>query len=253
MLRTVSVDASTDPFQTKRDDIIRVYKNLVQASQEYLYLENQYFRDQTLADQIAARAKANSKLIGIFVVVRSAADDDKDNEVTRHGNYLQNLFFRKISAAFGSRCGIYTMIRRAVHSKLMIVDDRAILGGSANGNARSFVLDSELNLSIRSEPLAKAFKERLWAHNLGLTIAQVAGFSDPIAEWNKIAIKNEPFVSTPTGLDLDSMSGEGLLKFDFNLNKGKKSLLVPDEFAYMDFNNDISPNGEGALPRSVSV
>jgi hypothetical protein len=49
------------------------------------------------------------------------------------------------------------------------------------------------------------------------------------------------------------MSGEGLLKFDFNLNKGKKSLLVPDEFAYMDFNNDISPNGEGALPRSVSV
>jgi len=49
--------------------------------------------------------------------------------------------------------------------------------GSANANARSFELDSELNVSIADAALVAGFRQRLWAYNLGVPEATVGGWN----------------------------------------------------------------------------
>lgn len=205
------------------------------------FVENQYFRDQKVADAVVGRAKANAKLIIVLVVVNNAAADDGDNSVTKHGDFLQHLFFKKVSDAFGARCGFFTMTNRAVHSKLMISDDQFIVGGSANCNARSFALDSEPNISVDDKPLTLAFRKRLWAHNLGQSEAAVADASKMISLFQAAVATNAP-------LDLPAMVGEGIADYDFKKNLGTKSSLISDEFAYMDFDDRMKRRGEGLRP-----
>lgn len=73
-----------------------------------------------------------------------------------------------------------------VHSKLMVVDDRLLIVGSANTNNRSMVLDTELCLAIeappaeadtQAQPVRRAIagiRRRLLAEHLGCTPEEVA-------------------------------------------------------------------------------
>ena len=238
MLRTISIDGGSAILDNKSDDIIKGYKRIISLSKEYLYMENQYFRDQELANALVAKAKADSKIKIILVVVANAAADDGKNAITLHGDALQHLFFTKVENAFKSRFRLYTMVERAVHSKLFIADDRWINGGSANANTRSFKLDSELNIAIDDKALTKSFKERLWAHNLGTTSAKVASFTDIHKEWDDVAKKNE------AESDFTKHQGEGIIPFDYKTRKGSRNLLIPDYLAYMDFDDIEDGRGE---------
>jgi phosphatidylserine/phosphatidylglycerophosphate/cardiolipin synthase-like enzyme len=240
MIRTVSVDSRSGPFETKRDDHLLAYRNIVNASATLLHFENQYFRDQALADALVARAKASTQLKAIFVVVGSAGDDDGDNKVTKHGNYLQHLFFKKVLDAFGARARVYTMQGRAVHAKFVVGDDRWMIISSANANSRSFRLDSEVGVLIDSADISGAFRKRLWAHDLGKTEAEITATADVLAEWDKVAAANAPLTSKP-----NDMAGEGILAYDNEKTKGEKSSLVKDEIAYMDWENRPHDMGEG--------
>jgi hypothetical protein len=92
--------------------------------------------------------------------------------------------------------------------------------------------------------LVGGFRKRLWAHNLGTTVAAVSGFSDILSEWDKVAKANQALIGKP-----EDMAGEGVLTFDFEVAKGEKSLLIPDELAYMDFDNHKPPEGEIVVVR----
>src|SRR5262249_39784571 len=159
----VSSDATLSAFSTNRDDIRIAYRNIINCASSFLYLENQYFRDLALADEIAARGRAVSGLRAIFVVLADAAADDGANPLTSHGAHLQHEFFQRVTAAMGSRAAVYTMFHRSVHSKLILGDDRLMSIGSANANVRSFELDSELNLTIDEREWTRAARLRLWA------------------------------------------------------------------------------------------
>jgi len=234
MLRTVSSDGLVETFSNDRHDIEQVYRNTVQLAGDFLYFENQYFRAVELADWIVERAQAQPSLRALFVVVASAAEDDHDNDVTRHGNWLQHEFFRKVFAALGDRARAYTMAARAVHSKMVIADDHLMVVGSANANMRSFQLDTELDVAVDDAVLVRDFRRRLWAHNLGISSAVVAGWSsgDFFAQWDAIADANAT-------LDVGTAQGEFVVPFDWDHLKGKKSALIPDELA----NLDLAPEG----------
>ncbi len=233
MTRTISTDSVIGPYATARDDTFRAYKGMVACARRFIYMENQYFRSLELADRLVARAKIDPDLILIIVVVQSAAADDGANALTRHGNYLQYEFFRRVKAAFGNRMRDYTMFRRAVHSKFMLVDDDWMTIGSANANKRSFALDSEVGLSIRDSALTRDFRVRLWAHNLGQDSSTVSGWkaADFPARWDAAAAHNKALESTP-----EKMRGEGIIPFDFESRaKGQRHSLLGDELAELDF------------------
>jgi phosphatidylserine/phosphatidylglycerophosphate/cardiolipin synthase-like enzyme len=234
MLRTVSSDAWFSPYSTEREDIRQVYGNIVAAAREYLYLENQYFRSLGLADSLARAAAANPRLIAIFVVVFSAAEDDGENAITAHGAYLQHEFFRRLTAAFGRRSRIYTMTRRAVHSKLLLADDRYVCVGSANANDRSFELDSELNVAIDDPTMVRDWRRRLWRHNLGVAPATLDSWpvSSYLSGWDATARAND---GLPAAGRLDDMSGEGVVPFDWSASPGSRHGSIPDALAHLDF------------------
>ena len=230
MIRTVSIDGGSSLFETKRKDVFEAYRKAIGQAKSFIYMENQYFRSTALADAIAAAGKANPALVLIMVVVASAADDDGDNAITQHGNFLQFETYDRISKAFAGRSGFYSMTNRAVHSKFVMVDDLWMTIGSANANGRSFELDSELNLQIGENPLSKAFRARLWAHNLGVPIATAGGWKPGnfLAEWNAVAIANR-------GLDAKAMAGEGVIPFDYAAAKGKSHGSLPDALVDLEF------------------
>jgi len=84
-----------------------------------------------------------------------------------------------------------------VHSKLLIVDDKVALIGSANINDRSFVgdRDSEIAVVIEDQSpnrYAHQLRKKLWCEHLGLTYpAQQELVQDPMLDqvWNEIWIK----------------------------------------------------------------
>jgi phosphatidylserine/phosphatidylglycerophosphate/cardiolipin synthase-like enzyme len=251
MLRTVSEDATWSPHSTEREDIMLAYERGIANASHYLYLENQYFRSTRLADAIVNRGKAVPDLIVIMVVVATAAADDGANAITEHGDYLQYETFRRIAQGLGSgRFRLYTMKNRAVHSKLILADDRWMCVGSANANVRSFSMDSELNIQMADPILVSDFRVRLWAHNLGFSVDQVRSWplKQVLAKWDDVATANDP-------LDPPDMTGEGIIAFDYRSSKGKKHISIPDALVELDF----APEGKlfaGIIPeqdRTVRV
>jgi phosphatidylserine/phosphatidylglycerophosphate/cardiolipin synthase-like enzyme len=227
MLRTVADNAWTTYSDTKRNDIKRVYKNLVHGAEDFLYFENQFFRSLDLAGWIADRAKKNPKLKAIFVVLENPAEGD--DAITMHGKYLQYTFFERVSKAMGNRVGIYTMSGRMVHSKFALADDARVIIGSANANERSFTLDSEIALAIEDAALARQWRLRAWNHAVGPAGADPSAKSDAfLGQWAAVAAAN-------TRLPLDQMAGEGVVPFDWRALPGKRNGDIPDDLAMMDF------------------
>ncbi len=230
MLRTISDDAILSPYDNKRSDIQEAYGRGIATASRFIYLENQYFRSAELAKFIVDEGKVNPGLVVILVVVANAGADDGENAVTAHGNYLQFETFDAIVKGLGAaRVRIFTMRDRAVHSKFVLVDDRWMCIGSANGNVRSFQLDSELNVQTFEAGLVSSFRKRLWAHNLGERAATVGAWKDSelLAKWDAIAAAN-------LKVSPQDMAGEGILAFDYTAAPGKKHGSVPDALASLD-------------------
>ncbi|MBV8259333.1 MAG: phospholipase [Actinobacteria bacterium] len=71
-----------------------------------------------------------------------------------------------------------------VHAKIGIVDDRWLTLGSANLNEHSLFNDTEVNVVLHDEELARATRLRLWAEHLERPEEEVAG--DPARVFDEI-------------------------------------------------------------------
>jgi phosphatidylserine/phosphatidylglycerophosphate/cardiolipin synthase-like enzyme len=188
-------------------------------------MENQYFRHVPMAKAIVKQAAAQPELV-IVIVVPSETDDLPDPG-KKHGDALQHDFFSTLDAGIAdkSRFRVYTMFHRIIHSKFIMADDRALCLGSANANPRGFFLDTELNVMLDSVDAVRGFRHRLWAHNLGLTEAKVAGWkvSEFIARWDAVAKANHALVPKPA-----KMTGEAIIPFDPLLERGQRQPIIDD-------------------------
>jgi hypothetical protein len=223
MLRTVSVGAT--PPDIRRDDIWQGYVRLIGCATRFLFMENQYFHEPTMADAIVKQAEAQPDLIVIIVVAFEI--DDPTNQITEHGRALQNEFFKRLFKIPANRRRVYTMLGRLVHSKLILVDDQALSVGSTNADPRDFFMDTQLNVMLDDPQAVTGFRHRLWSHDLGLSEAHVAGWavSAFITQWDAVAKANELLKTTP-----EKMTGEGVIPFDPTTVKGKLS-AIPDILA----------------------
>lgn len=218
MLRTVSVGPS--PKEFRRDDIWRTYFRIIGCATRFLVFENQYFQEPALADAIVAAAQANPNLI-VLIVVAFEIDDPK-NPITMNGLALQNEFFTRLKNGMedhlDSRLGLYTMRNRIVHSKLIMADDQYLSVGSLNADPRDFFMDTQLNVAL-DDPAVRAFRVKLWAHDLGADASIVGSWKpeDFLSNWNAVALKNELLKATP-----QQLAGEGVIRFDPTTVAGAK-------------------------------
>jgi phosphatidylserine/phosphatidylglycerophosphate/cardiolipin synthase-like enzyme/V8-like Glu-specific endopeptidase len=228
MLRTVSVGSGAADI--RRDDIWQAYFRLIGCASRFIFLENQYFHVPEMADAIVKQAQAQPDLI-VIVVVNSRSDDPV-TPLTKfqldNMHALRHEFFSRLRAGIlPSRLGVYTTNHELYHSKLILVDDRALSIGSANANFRDFFMDTQINVLLDDPQAVREFRQRLWAHDLGVDESTVAAWpiSDFISQWDAVAKANEALTNT-----LD-MAGEGIIPFDATKDKGERH-------SWLDFSSE---------------
>jgi phospholipase D1/2 len=149
-----------------------------------IYIESQYFTNDTLGDALAARLQEPD---GPEIVVVSPQESHGWMEQNTMGAFRNSVFRQMIAADRYKRLRlVYPVASRAqhvatfIHSKVMVVDDELIRIGSANFSRRSMAVDSECDLAVeacgdqRVQQGIRRIRNRLLAEHMMLPLEAVA-------------------------------------------------------------------------------
>lgn len=185
-----------------RQDILDGYMQAIGRAEEFIYFENQYFREKAVADAIIQRHKVKRNLNVIILVPKIAEEIDKAKNgvvdpVTDHGAKLQFDLFSDMAKKMKANLGLFAMIRKDkqavyTHSKLFIIDDKFASIGSANCNPRSFRVDTELDFVWHNTGVTEKLRLDLWSEILGNPSTLKSWKpKDFVSNWTAIAKKND--------------------------------------------------------------
>lgn len=135
------------------------YARMIQEAERLIYIETQYFTSSAISRALIERmSKRDAASLQIVLVMPDGADSVKEELVLGacQRQVLSSLF--ESAREFGHEIRlVHSEVEVAqqrlstyIHSKLMIVDDRSFIVGSANLTNRSMGLDTELGLSLRA-------------------------------------------------------------------------------------------------------
>jgi phospholipase D1/2 len=161
-----------------------LFHDSIARAKRLIYIENQYFTDDTLAGALAARLTEPD---GPEVVIVAPKECDGWLERQSMGAFRDVAFRRLTDADASGRLRlVYPSASRAhdiptfVHSKVMIVDDELVRIGSANFARRSMGMDTECDLAVEAGGDAQVragirrIRDRLVAEHLGLAVDAVS-------------------------------------------------------------------------------
>ena len=161
-----------------------LFHDSIARAKRLIYIENQYFTDDTLAGALAARLTEPD---GPEVVIVVPKECHGWLERQSMGAFRDVAFRRLTDADSSGRLRlVYPIASRAhdvptfVHSKVMIVDDELVRIGSANFARRSMGMDSECDLAVEAGGDAQVragirrIRDRLVAEHLGLAVDAVS-------------------------------------------------------------------------------
>jgi phosphatidylserine/phosphatidylglycerophosphate/cardiolipin synthase-like enzyme/uncharacterized membrane protein YdjX (TVP38/TMEM64 family) len=178
--RTVP-ELDTDPAVRECETL---FLDSIAAAQQSIYIESQYFTNETLGEALAARLR---EVNGPEIIVVSPKDCHGWVEQNTMGVYRDRVFHRLIAAdTFGRLRLVYPAASRSqdvptfVHSKVMVVDDVFARIGSANFSRRSMGVDTECDVSVEAygdlhaEAGISRVRNRLLGEHLGMSADDVA-------------------------------------------------------------------------------
>jgi phospholipase D1/2 len=133
----------------------QLYLDMIARAETFIYMENQYYTDLSIAKALNQRLKQCHKLRVLFVSSYNP-QGIMERKVMWNGRLH---FYETVKAGVEDRVKMTYPITHEndiekdvrIHSKLMIVDDRWLRVGSSNLNRRSMGLDTECDLVIEAE------------------------------------------------------------------------------------------------------
>jgi phospholipase D1/2 len=168
-----------------RREIEPLHLDLIDAARDHLYIENQYLTSATIVTALARRLEAadGPEMVIVLPLNNSGWLEERTIEVLR----FQSIQRLRDADRFGRLRICYPVVPGldgqsiAVHSKIIVADDRVFRVGSSNITNRSMGLDTECDLTIEasrpSERLAiAALRNGLLAEHLGMPVAAVESF-----------------------------------------------------------------------------
>ena len=171
--------------------ILEGYMRALRSAQDIVYLESQFFWLPEIVDLLSEKVRdPPSDRFRLVVLLPSKPNNGEDDtrgmlaqlaDADRgRGRFLSTT----IDAMTGS-----TVDQLYVHAKVGIVDDRWLTIGSANLNAHSFFNDTEVNVQVWDEALARRTRLRLWSEHLGLPEGEIGGDPTDVVDrlWIPIA------------------------------------------------------------------
>lgn len=156
----------------------RLYLDMIARARRYIYIENQYFTSQKIADALAARlAEPDGPEI---VLVTRLLSHGWLEEITmqllrsRHVEALRRADAHgRFFACYPHVAGLAEGTCIDTHSKVMVIDDEWLRVGSANLSNRSMGVDTECDFIVQADgdpgvaEGIRAFRNRLLAEHLG--------------------------------------------------------------------------------------
>ena len=173
--------------------IAETWFNAVNQAENYIYIEDQYFRVPMLNEAIEARmqAKPNLRLIVITKPINEYADPGcvwtyKSHELFKNkfGSRYMMLQLRAFDTVEVSFAIDETESRFAdmdVHAKMLIVDDKFMSVGSCNKNNRGIVYEGELNVAVLDAAWVHSARQQIFANMLPAGTQP----TDDVATWWK--------------------------------------------------------------------
>lgn len=219
--------ARTYPAWKHRPDIREIetlFLDAIARAERTVYIENQYFCADRVAQAIIERL-ADADCPEFVLIVPSKPGSWLERKAM--GSKQQRLLAHVRRADHRGRFRVYMPVvgergevSVKVHSKVLIVDDRIAIIGSANLNNRSLGLDSECNLALEGDPgsaterAVTALRDRLLSEHLGLPEGVLAAeidtqgsLIDAIERLRGEARSLRPFPQTPADL-LDTIAAD---------------------------------------------
>lgn len=136
-------------------EIAALHVDAIDAAEELIYLETQYFSSSDIRQALERRMRAADRpRLEIVLVVNERAEALKE-ELAVGLRQAENIgWLRRIAADTGHALGVYYSLcegqpgeRTYIHTKLTIIDDNFMTVGSANLTNRSLGVDTELNVT----------------------------------------------------------------------------------------------------------
>ncbi|MFQ5554221.1 MAG: phosphatidylserine/phosphatidylglycerophosphate/cardiolipin synthase family protein [Acidimicrobiia bacterium] len=166
---------ATMPAPFNEFAIAETWFNAVGQAEDYIFIEDQYFRIPMLLDAILARM-ADVPDLELVVITQPV------NRWTDPGCVWSYRGYQEVRSAFPDRLSFYQLrsfdyvfdaafidehkarfVDMATHSKLLVVDDVFLSVGSANKNNRGIVYEGELNLAVHDAEWVKDAMRRVLA------------------------------------------------------------------------------------------
>jgi phosphatidylserine/phosphatidylglycerophosphate/cardiolipin synthase-like enzyme len=160
--------------------ILDLYLRAVRQAERYIYIENQYFRSQIIAKEIAKAIKKNPKLHVIVVTQPDYAATLEPNEWWKVGSLSsawtakafqiiqkvrKNFTFYYLQVGHTTTKGTFQYLPVNLHAKLMIVDDEWYTIGSCAKTLRKDLFSEHLELTA---PAAFDAAAKLWYEHANL-------------------------------------------------------------------------------------
>lgn len=180
--------ARTEPAYAGRhavEEVEQLYLSGIAAARRFIYIENQYFTANRLADALSQRLAETDGPVVVLVLPQKTGGwlEQMTMDVLR-GRVVE----RMLRADQHDRLRIYYPHQPglggdciSVHSKLMIVDDRLVRVGSSNTSNRSMGLDTECDLAVEARSgtdavaeFARRLRRRLLAEHLDCELETLA-------------------------------------------------------------------------------
>jgi phosphatidylserine/phosphatidylglycerophosphate/cardiolipin synthase-like enzyme len=186
-------------------DILNGTLTAIFQARDFIYLENQYFREKAIFDAILQRkAESAGKGLNVIIVVPGVIKEvarlrkgEALDAISAHGLFLQQKLFAGFLAGMKGDAGIFRLARTDdkdiyIHSKLFVVDDVFASIGSANANPRSYRMDSELDFVWYDPATVRKLRVDLWNEFLGKPPGMDSWKpTEFLKRWVEIAYKNE--------------------------------------------------------------
>jgi len=163
--------------------ILESYLRALRGAERLVYLESQFLWSPEIAFVLAAKLREPPRDDFRVVVLLPAHPNNGEDDSRGQVGFLIDA--DRDSGDDTKRFLACTLYQPGpggnpvyVHSKAAIVDDAWLTIGSANLNEHSLFNDTEVNVVVRDEELARQLRLRLWAEHLERPEEDVAG--DPI-------------------------------------------------------------------------
>ncbi len=173
--------------------ILEAYTRALRSAQRLVYLESQFLWSPQVVEVLAAKLREPpDERFRVVVVLPAKPNNGADTTRGQLGVLAaaddggERFLATTVSARTEDVTGpLY------VHAKIGIVDDRWITIGSANLNEHSFFNDTEMNVTVCDETLARETRLRLWSEHLEQPLDAVAGESSRVIDqlWRPIAVE----------------------------------------------------------------